>query len=50
MEYVLRGMKFWQYELMDDPDPTGRDRERNLGMVAVKSARSLELAPQTGLQ
>jgi hypothetical protein len=37
MEYVLRGMKFWQYELMDDPDPTGCDREKNLGMVAVKS-------------
>ena len=37
MEYVLRGMKFWQYELMDDPDPTGCDREKNLGMVAVGS-------------
>ena len=37
LEYVLRGMKFWQYELMDDPDPTGCDREKNLGMVAVSS-------------
>jgi hypothetical protein len=37
MEYVLRGGKFWQYELMDDPDPTRCDREKNLGMVAVGS-------------
>ena len=30
-------MKLWTYELMDDPDPTGCDREKNWGMVAVKS-------------
>ena len=23
LEYVRRGMRFWQYELMDDPDPRG---------------------------
>ena len=23
LEYVRRGMRFWQYELMDDPDPSG---------------------------
>lgn len=38
MEYVVRGMKFWQYELMDDPDSTRLDREKKPGMVAVGSA------------
>jgi hypothetical protein len=37
MEYVLRGGKFWQYELMDDPDPDGTDRESHFGIVATPS-------------
>jgi hypothetical protein len=37
LEYVRRGMRFWQYELMDDPDPTGTDREAFFGIVATPS-------------
>lgn len=37
MEYVRRGMRFWEYELMDDPDPSGADRESHLGIVAAPS-------------
>jgi hypothetical protein len=37
LEYVRRGMRFWQYELMDDPDPDGTDRESHFGIVATPS-------------
>jgi hypothetical protein len=37
LEYVRRGMRFWQYELMDDPDPSGEDRESNFGLIATPS-------------
>jgi hypothetical protein len=37
LEYVRRGMRFWQYELMDDPDPEGQERESYFGLVATPS-------------
>jgi hypothetical protein len=37
MEHVYRDMRFWQYELMDDPDASQANREAHLGMIAVGS-------------
>lgn len=37
LEYVRRGMRFWQYELLDDPDPTGGNRESHFGIVDTPS-------------
>jgi hypothetical protein len=50
MEYVSRGMKFWQYELMDDPDGSKANREAHLGMVATdsKDPASWRLKPAFG--
>lgn len=36
LEHWTRGTeRFFCYELLDDPDPTGADRESNFGMLAV---------------
>jgi hypothetical protein len=38
MEWVSRSGRFWQYELLDDVDATGAEREAHLGMVETPSA------------
>ena len=40
MEHWVRGnRRFFVYELLDDPDPNGKDREAHFGLLGVESAR-----------
>ena len=40
MEHWVRGnRRFFVYELLDDPDPSGKDREAHFGLLGVDSAR-----------
>ena len=40
MEHWVRGnRRFFVYELLDDPDPSGRNREAHFGLLGVESAR-----------
>lgn len=38
LEYALRGCKVGQFEFLNDPDPTGANREANLGLLNVGSS------------
>ncbi len=40
MEHWTRGnRRFFVYELLDDPDPVGKDREAHFGLMGVQTAR-----------
>ncbi len=47
MEHWVRGnRRFFVYELLDDPDPLGKDREAHFGLLGVQGTRGGEWRPK----